>query len=55
MGFICTMIAETKLLAIREGCGIDMNDRGSKVLAEFFFCWEEMGYVGGRKRVRSIK
>lgn len=31
------MIAETKLLAMRKGCDVDKNDRGSKMLEEFFF------------------
>ena len=49
MGLTCTMIAETELLAIRKGCDIDMNHRGSKMLEEFFFCWEEMDYVWGKE------
>lgn len=54
MGFICTMIAETKLLAIKEGCDIDMNDRGSKVLEEFFLLGRN-GLCEGTKKRQNCK
>lgn len=49
MGLISTVIAETKLLAVRKECDIGVDDRGSKML-EGFFCWQEMDYVGEKER-----
>lgn len=49
MGTI-TMIAETKLLAGREGCDIEMNDKGSKMLEEYLFVGKKWTMLEGKRR-----